>query len=62
MTINAFSSCQQLPHKFQTLEVGNASQWEVDDYIGGRAKQVVFVRGFDRLPVPVYFRGIYIFM
>jgi len=32
------------------------------DYIGGRAKQVVFVRGFDRLPVPVYFRGIYIFM
>lgn len=31
-------------------------------YIGGRAKQVVFVRGFDRLPVPVYFRGIYIFM
>ncbi|WP_446444101.1 hypothetical protein [Pseudomonas sp. 1176_21] len=44
------------------MEVGNASQWEVDDYIGGRAKQVVFVRGFDRLPVPVYFRGIYIFM
>ncbi|WP_161493031.1 hypothetical protein [Pseudomonas sp. MF6396] len=31
-------------------------------YIGGRAEQVVFVRGFDRLPVPVYIRGIYIFM
>ncbi|MCP8351658.1 MULTISPECIES: hypothetical protein [Pseudomonas] len=31
-------------------------------YIGGRAEQVVFVRGFDRLPVPVYSRGLYIVM
>lgn len=27
-------------------------------YIGGRAEQVVFVRGFDRLQVPVYIDGI----